>query len=195
MNAETLIDTAVEAQGQNPALTENTFEHGNDRKTWIGEQFVHRTRLGREIPCIALQGRTGSPDYYEYVPAYTRGDGVEVRSRFTTHLLVDLQNIPEDMVTIEDTKDYKSFRVNFWGEEADKAKTVLMESRQTALILIKQGSLSTYQDLYGEPRFSINVNFRGQYSVIEVQKYEEQKSFDDWMDAAFNSDSATDAPF
>lgn len=185
---------AIEAQGSNPNLAENTYEPANDRKTWIGEQFIMTTRLGRELPCIALQGRTGSPDFYEYTPAYTRNDGMEISARFTTHLLVDLQNIPTSIINPEDTKGYKSFRITFWGEEADKARRALLDNNRTALILIKQGTISTYQDRYGEPRFSININFKGQYSVLETQQYEANQSFDDCLNNIVDN-LETDAPF
>ena len=149
---------------------------------------------GKEVELVSGKANFGSPDYYEYVPGYMTTSGAgEVDSRFaTTGFFKDA-----DGNTVK-------IRLNLWGEEADLAKKVLMDSRRVATIMVKNARLTHYTDRTGVARRSASINFKSQYEVLEVKDH--NKSFADFLNEAEAANDVeaqasneygqyTDAPF
>ena len=145
---------------------------------------------GKEVELVSGKANFGSPDYYEYVPGYMTTNGAgEVDSRFaTTGFFKDA-----DGNTVK-------IRLNLWGEEADLAKRVLMDSNRVATINVKNARLRYYVDRKGVERRSANINFKSQYDVIEVKDHTPHRGFaeaaNDVEAQAFNEyGQYDDAPF
>ena len=126
---------------------------------------------GKTVELVSGKANFGHPKYYEFTPAHMSAAGNEVDSRFST--MGFFRN--EDGETVK-------IRLNLWGEEAELAKKVLMESERVATIMVKNAKLTHYTDRFGTPRSSASINFKSQYEVLEVKEH--SKGFGDFLNDA-----------
>ena len=126
---------------------------------------------GKLVELVSGKANFGHPKYYEFTPAHMSAAGNEVDSRFST--MGFFQNKDGETVKI---------RLNLWGEEAELAKKVLMESERVATIRIKNARLTHYTDRNGDARRSASINFKSQYEVLEVKDH--SKGFADFLNDA-----------
>ncbi|RQD77994.1 MAG: hypothetical protein D5S03_03385, partial [Desulfonatronospira sp. MSAO_Bac3] len=91
---------------------------------------------------INIEGWTTAPVEHEFTPSYVRADGKVIAQKYTLHLLVPRNGNGNGHGNGNGSKNgngHAKIRVNIWGPQADRAKSLFMDASNRALLKIVDG--------------------------------------------------------
>ena len=131
-------------------------------KGTIHNEYMIKTKTGKEMMVIDLEGHTGAPNFFKF-----RENPFD---QSKTYLIVDIYTQDEP-----DTEPEKH-KIMFWGKLAWALKEKIYDNPRVAYLNMKKGRVDHYHDEYNDEFKSvISFNWDWQVDVITIRDYGELK--------------------